>query len=198
MKTLLALSLSFARRVCHGIGHTTATRPALTELSVMTDGAQAPTYYHNGETWRDGAARSALHAADSQSLGRRVEAVVSVDGRCCRRKVCRLSPKARLLGSALGICRCRRLAVSQGEAAAFRFHRWPTRMYGTDGFDSRSRRDWRRRVPRTICAPARRRHARSTFRGTNCMVMVEMTAARSARPQPSLRHQVEERRRAPR
>lgn len=123
MKTLLALSLLSLPVVCATASATPLRNQAGTyELSVMTDGAQAPTYYHNGETYVMGQRGQRYTLRIHNHSGRRVEAVVSVDGRdVVDGKSADYRLKRGYLVPPWGYVDVDGWRVSQGEAAAFRF-----------------------------------------------------------------------------
>lgn len=123
MKTLLALSLLSLPVMCATASATPLRSQSGTyELQVMTDGGQAPTYYHNGENYVMGQRGQRYTLRIHNHSGRRVEAVVSVDGRdVVDGRSADYRSKRGYLVPPWGYVDVDGWRVSQGEAAAFRF-----------------------------------------------------------------------------
>jgi hypothetical protein len=105
-------------------GGTTALRDRVAgyEMTVLVDGVPVPTYTHDGDTYVLGqlGARYALRVANHS--GRRIEAVVSVDGRdVVDGKPADLRGKRGYLVPAWGSVDIDGWRISHAEAAAFRF-----------------------------------------------------------------------------
>jgi hypothetical protein len=123
MKTLLALPLLTLPLLCDVAAATPLRSQAGTyELQVMTDGGQAPTYYHSGENYVMGQRGQRYTLRIHNHSGRRIEAVVSVDGRdVVDGKTADYRSKRGYLVQPWGYVDVDGWRVSQGEAAAFRF-----------------------------------------------------------------------------
>ena len=92
------------------------------ELQVLTDGAQAPTFQHQGETYVMGQRGQRYTLRIHNHSGRRIEAVVSVDGRdVVDGRTADYRTKRGYLVQPWGYVDVDGWRVSQGEAAAFRF-----------------------------------------------------------------------------
>ena len=92
------------------------------ELQVLTDGAQAPTFQHQGESFVMGQRGQRYALRIHNHSGRRVEAVVSVDGRdVVDGRTADYRTKRGYLVQPWGYVDVDGWRVSQGEAAAFRF-----------------------------------------------------------------------------
>jgi len=124
MKTLLvALPLLTLPALCSTASATPLRNQVGTyELQVMTDGSHSPTYHHNGEAYVMGYRGQRYTLRIHNHSGRRVEAVVSVDGRdVVDGRTADYRSKRGYLVPPWGYVDVDGWRVSQGEAAAFRF-----------------------------------------------------------------------------
>ena len=113
------LAVSRARARC-------ATAPAGYELTVLVDGVPARTYMHDGETYVLGQLGSHYTLRISNHTGRRIEAVVSVDGRdAIDGKPADWRSKRGYLVPAWGSVDIEGWRISHAQAAAFRFSSVP-------------------------------------------------------------------------
>ncbi len=96
------------------------------EVEVLVDGGVAPTYAHEGETYVMGQLGARYTLRVHNHSGRRVEAVVSVDGRdAIDGKPAELRNKRGYLVPAYGTVDIDGWRISRAEAAAFRFSTVP-------------------------------------------------------------------------
>jgi hypothetical protein len=96
------------------------------EMEVLVDGAPAATFSHDGETYTLGQLGARYTVRVSNHTGRRIEAVVSVDGRdVIDGKPAELRGKRGYLVPAYGQVDIDGWRISQSEAAAFRFSSVP-------------------------------------------------------------------------
>ena len=96
------------------------------EVEVLVDGGAAPTYAHDGETYVMGQLGARYTLRVHNHSGRRVEAVVSVDGRdVIDGKPAELRNKRGYLVPAYGQLDIDGWRISRAEAAAFRFSTVP-------------------------------------------------------------------------
>jgi hypothetical protein len=101
-------------------------RAAGYELTVLVDGVPAPTYTHDGETYVLGQLGARYTLRVSNHSGRRIEAVVSVDGRdAVDGRTADFRSKRGYLVPAWGSVDIDGWRISQAEAAAFRFSSVP-------------------------------------------------------------------------
>jgi len=92
------------------------------EVTVLVDGVPAPTYFHNGETYVLGQMGERYVLRVSNHTGRRIEAVVSVDGRdVIDGRPANVRTKRGYLVPAWGSVDIDGWRLSQREAAVFRF-----------------------------------------------------------------------------
>ena len=96
------------------------------EVEVLIDGNVAPTYAHDGETYVMGQLGARYTLRVHNYSGRRIEAVVSVDGRdVIDGKPAELRTKRGYLVPAYGTVDIDGWRISRAEAAAFRFSSVP-------------------------------------------------------------------------
>ena len=96
------------------------------EVEVLIDGSVAPTYAHDGETYVMGQLGARYTLRVHNHSGRRIEAVVSVDGRdVIDGKPAELRNKRGYLVPAYGTVDIDGWRISRAEAAAFRFSSVP-------------------------------------------------------------------------
>jgi hypothetical protein len=101
-------------------------RAAGYEITVLVDGVPAPTYAHRGETYVLGQLGSRYTLRVSNHSGRRIEAVVSVDGRdVIDGRPADVRSKRGYLVPAWGSVDIDGWRISHAEAAAFRFSSVP-------------------------------------------------------------------------
>jgi hypothetical protein len=101
-------------------------RAAGYELTVLVDGVPAPTFAHDGETYMLGQLGARYTLRVSNHSGRRIEAVVSVDGRdAIDGRPADFRGKRGYLVPAWGSVDIDGWRISQAEAAAFRFSSVP-------------------------------------------------------------------------
>jgi hypothetical protein len=123
--SLLAAATSCAASPLPG-GAPLRDRSGAYEVEVLIDGNVAPTYAHDGETYVMGQLGARYTLRVHNHSGRRIEAVVSVDGRdVIDGKPAELRNKRGYLVPAYGTVDIDGWRISRAEAAAFRFSSVP-------------------------------------------------------------------------
>jgi hypothetical protein len=124
--TLLLAADSCAAAPLAGRGMPLTDRAAGYELTVLVDGVPARSYYHDGESFVLGQLGSRYTLRVSNHTGRRIEAVVSVDGRdVIDGRPADFRGKRGYLVNAWGSIDIDGWRISHAEAAAFRFSSVP-------------------------------------------------------------------------
>ena len=118
---------------------------------MLVDGVPARTYDHDGETYVLGQLGARYTLRVSNHSGRRIEAVVSVDGRdVIDGRPADFRDKRGYLVPAWGSVDIDGWRISHVEAAAFRFSSRPRLVRGAHRQRARGRRHRRRRLPRAL------------------------------------------------
>jgi hypothetical protein len=147
----------------------------------MTDGGQAPTYYHNGENYVMGQRGQRYTLRIHNHSNRRVEAVVSVDGRdVVDGRTADFRSKRGYLVQPWGYVDVDGWRVSQGEAAAFRFSSVANSYVGRTGSAREVGVIGRGDLPGALCWRRHHRLVRCTCLVMSCTTEVAMATERAA------------------